>query len=156
LHCLQSFLKQSAKASKGTAFSWAVTFCLNVFAILKHLSFEGSFHLKKEKKKSAGSRSGEQGGWLSPQYHVWIEMSPLLVQNGDIIVQLALTALCSKLWPQPGNVLQQSSDNLNAESTTDCLSFRHKFFMDHTLIFKKCDQHGFDGGFQQTKLFGLW
>jgi elongation factor P hydroxylase len=66
------------------------------------------------------------------------------------------TALRWKLWPHLGNGLQQSSDNLNVESTTDCLPFRHKFFMNHTLFFKKCDHQGFDLGPLQTKLFGPW
>jgi hypothetical protein len=112
---------KTAKTSKWTAFSWAVAFFLNVFNILKPLSFEGSFHLKK-RKKSAGAKSGELGGWLSPQHHVWIEKSSLLVQNWDIIVQQEPTALCSKLWPHPENALQQSSDNLNVHSTIDCPS----------------------------------
>jgi hypothetical protein len=54
-----------------------------------------------------------------------------------IVVQQEPTALCSKLWPHPGKALQQSSNNLNVESTIDFLSFRHKFFMNHTLFVKK-------------------
>jgi hypothetical protein len=73
-----------------------------------------------------------------------------------IIVQQEPTALCSKLWPHPGNAPQQSSDNLNAERTIDCQPFRHKFLMNHTLFVKKCDQHGFDLGLLQMKLFGPW
>jgi hypothetical protein len=69
-----------------------------------------------------------------------------------IVVQQERTVLCSKLWPHPGNELQQFSDNLNVERTVDCLSFGHKFFMNHTLFVKKCDQHGFE----QTNLFGPW
>jgi hypothetical protein len=63
-----------------------------------------------------------------------------------IVMQQEPTALCSKLWPHLGNVLQQSSSNLNIESTIDCLPFRYKFFMNHTLLVKKSDQHGFDLG----------
>jgi hypothetical protein len=73
-----------------------------------------------------------------------------------IVVQQESTSPCSKLWPHPRNALQQSSDNLNVESTIGCLPFRHKFFMNHTLFVKKFDQHGFDLGLLQTKLFGLW
>jgi hypothetical protein len=73
-----------------------------------------------------------------------------------IVVQQEPAALCSKLWPHPGNSLQQSSGNLTVESTIDCLPFRHKFFMNHTLFVKKCDQHVFDLGLLQTKLFGPW
>jgi hypothetical protein len=71
-------------------------------------------------------------------------------------VQQEPTDLCSKLWPHPGNALQQSSDNLNVESTINFLPFRHKFFMNHTLFVKKYDQHGFDFGLLQTKLSGPW
>jgi hypothetical protein len=60
-----------------------------------------------------------------------------------IVVQQEPTALCSKLWPHPGNALQQSSNNLNVKSTIKYLLLRHKFFMNHTLFVKKCDQHGF-------------
>jgi hypothetical protein len=72
-----------------------------------------------------------------------------------IIVQQEPTALYSKLWPHPENGLQQSSDNLNVESTIDYLRFRYKFFMNHTLFVKKCDQQGFYFGLLQTKLLGL-
>jgi hypothetical protein len=70
-----------------------------------------------------------------------------------IVAKQESTALCSKLWPHQGNALQQSSDNLNVESTIECLPFRH---MNHTLFVKKCDQHGFDLGLLQMKLFGPW
>jgi hypothetical protein len=46
-------------------------------------------------------------------------------------------AVSSKLWPQPGNALQQSSDDLNVGSTIECLPFRHKFYMNHALFVKK-------------------
>jgi hypothetical protein len=73
-----------------------------------------------------------------------------------IVVQQEPTALCSKLLPHPGNALQQSSDNLNLEGTIECLPFRHKFFMYHTLVLKKYDQHVFNLGLLQSKLFGPW
>jgi hypothetical protein len=76
--------------------------------------------------------------------------------GGGIVVQTEPAALCSKLWRHPGNALQQSSDNLDVESTIDSLPFRHKFFINHTLFVKKCDQHGFDLGLWQTTYFGLW
>jgi hypothetical protein len=67
------------------------------------------------------------------------------------VVQQESTALCSKLWLHPRNALQQSSDKLNVESTTDCLPFRHKFIMNHILFVKKYDQHGFDLGLLQAQ-----
>jgi hypothetical protein len=72
-----------------------------------------------------------------------------------IVMQQESNALCSKLWPQPRNALIQSSDNLNVESTTDCVPFRHKFVINYNLFFKKLDQHGFDLGHLQTKLLGI-
>jgi hypothetical protein len=72
-----------------------------------------------------------------------------------ILVQQEPTALCSKLWPRPGNALQQSVDNVNVESTIDCLPFRHKFLINHRLFVKKCHQHDFDIGLLQTKFIGL-
>jgi hypothetical protein len=74
----------------------------------------------------------------------------------SIVVQQEPTALRPKWWPHPGNGLQQSSDNLKVESTVDCLSLRHKFFMKHILFVEKCDQHDFDLGLSQMKLFGPW
>jgi hypothetical protein len=71
----------------------------------------------------------------------------------DIIVQKEQSALCSKLWPHSGNVLQRSSDNPNIENAIDSLPFRQKFFMDNPLFVKKkknknkkSDHHGFDLG----------
>jgi hypothetical protein len=54
------------------------------------------------------------------------------------------------LWLQPGNAFQQSSDNLNLESNIDSLPFRHRFFMNHTMFVKKCDQRGFDAFANET------
>jgi hypothetical protein len=70
----------------------------------------------------------------------------------SIIMQQKTAALCSKLWLLRGNALQTSSDNLSAERTADCVSFRHKFFMNHILFVKKYGQHL---GLLQTKLFGF-
>jgi hypothetical protein len=71
-----------------------------------------------------------------------------------IVVQQEPTALCSKLWPHPGKALQQSPDKFNVESTIDCLPFRHKFFMNHTLIVKQCDHYCFDFALSRMKFFG--
>jgi hypothetical protein len=71
------------------------------------------------------------------------------------VVEQEPTALCSKLCPLPRSALQQSSNNLNVESTIDSLPFRHKFFMNHSLFVKKCDQYGVDLGLLQKKHFGL-
>jgi hypothetical protein len=73
-----------------------------------------------------------------------------------IVVQQEPIALCSKLWPHPGNAIRRSSDNLNIESTIDCLPFRNKFFINHTQFVKKCAQHDFDLGLFETKLFEPW
>jgi hypothetical protein len=74
----------------------------------------------------------------------------------SIIVQQEPAALCSKLWPHPGNASQQSSDNLNSKRTVGCVPFRNKFFKNYTLFVKKYGQHGFDLGLSQTKVFGSW
>jgi hypothetical protein len=49
LNRLKSFWNQPIKTFKGTAFSSAVTFFLNVLNILKLLSFEGVLHLGGKK-----------------------------------------------------------------------------------------------------------
>jgi hypothetical protein len=72
-----------------------------------------------------------------------------------IVVQQGQTALCSKLWPHPGSAPQQCSDNLNVESTIDSLPFRDKFFMNHSLFVKKCDQHGLILAFCERNFWAL-
>jgi hypothetical protein len=86
-------------------------------------------------------------GGLSPQHRVWPEMSSLPVRNGKGHCRATRAS---------GNALQKSSDDLNVDSTIDCLPSRHKFFINHTLFVKKCDQRGSGLGFLQTKLFGPW
>jgi hypothetical protein len=111
---------------------------LNVFNIQKPLSFEGSFHFRKEKKSLVRDQENKMVG-LFPQHNVRPEMSHRYQcgMERSIVVQQEEIAFCSKLWLHWGNAFQQSSDNLNIESTVDSLPFRHKFFMDHTLFVKK-------------------
>jgi hypothetical protein len=52
------FLKTVSKALQRNSVQYSHHVFLNVLNILKPLSFEGSFHCRKE-KKSAGARSGE-------------------------------------------------------------------------------------------------
>jgi hypothetical protein len=97
-------------------------------------------------------------GWVAYLHNTVFGQKCLHYKCGmrrGIVVQQEPTALCSKLWPHPGNALQKASDNLNVESTIDCLPFRHTFFINHTLFVKKCDQHGFDLGQLQRKFLGL-
>jgi hypothetical protein len=96
-------------------------------------------------------------GGLYPQHRVWPEIAslPLRIERG-IVVQKEPAALCSKLWPHPGNALQQSPDNFNVESIIVCPPFRNRLFMSHTLLVNKSDQHGFEPALSQTKLFGPW
>jgi hypothetical protein len=72
-----------------------------------------------------------------------------------IVVQLEPTVLCWKWWPQPGNELQQSSDNFKIDNNIDLLPLRHELFMNHKLFVKKCDQHSSDLGLLPTKCLGL-
>jgi hypothetical protein len=104
------------------------------FNILKPLSFEGSFHCRKKKKiRWCKIR---RIGWVAYLHNTMFGQKCLHYQCGmgrGIVMQQEPTALFSKLWPHPGNVPQQSSDNLNV----NCLPFRNKFFMNHTLFVKK-------------------
>jgi hypothetical protein len=70
-------------------------------------------------------------GALSPQHRVWPETPSLQCGMGKVIVveQESNATLCSKLWPNPGNELQQSSDDINVEITVDRLPFRHTLFL---------------------------
>jgi hypothetical protein len=57
-----------------------------------------------------------------------------------------------------GLTRQIRSKNLpitSAQKALLTLPFRHKFFMNHILFVKKCDQQGFELGLLQIKLFGL-
>jgi hypothetical protein len=54
----KKFLKIVSKGLQRNSVQFGRHIFLNVFNILKLLSFDGSFHLRKE-KKSAGARSGE-------------------------------------------------------------------------------------------------
>jgi hypothetical protein len=81
-----------------------------------------------------------------------------------IAVQQEPSALCSKLWPHPRNTLQRSSDDLNSERTTDYLTSRHKFVINHTLFAKKKKKERerekisvvLTFEFWRMKLFGPW
>jgi hypothetical protein len=99
-----------------------------------------------QRKESADARSGEQGGWL-------ISTTLCLARNIFTASAEWEAALSCKKNQLP-SALNCGLDNLNAESTIDCLPFRHKLFMNHTLFVKKCDQHGFNLGLLQTKLLG--
>jgi hypothetical protein len=71
-----------------------------------------------------------------------------------IVVQLESTVFCSKLCPQPGNALQQSSDIFNVEKNIDLLA--RIIHESHAVRKKKkCDQHSSDLGLVQTKFLGL-
>jgi hypothetical protein len=152
----KKFLKTVSKCIQKNSVQFGCYIFLNVFSVLKTLSFEGSFHCKKEKSPLVRDQENRVDG-LYPHHRVWPEIFSPPVRNGrGIVVQEEPPAICSKLWPPPGNALQQSSDNRNREHTVDFLPFRHKFFMNRTLFVKKYDQHGFDLGLFQTKLFGPW
>jgi hypothetical protein len=127
---------------------------LNVFNMLKPPSFEGGFQRRIE--KNIRWCEIRRIGWLAYLHSTVFGQKFLHYQCGTgrgIVVQQQPTDLCSKLFPHPVNAPQQSSDNFNIESTIDCLLFRHKFFMNHTLIAKRCDQHGLDLGILQMKHF---
>jgi hypothetical protein len=133
----KKFLKRVSKDLQWNSVQFDRQVFLSVFNILKPLSFEGNFHRKKEKKNPLMRDQENRMGGLSPEHSVWPDISSVpLRMGGGVVMQREPTALCSKLWPRLGNVLQQSSDNLNVENTTDCLPFRHKFYMNHTLFVK--------------------
>jgi hypothetical protein len=87
----------------------SVQSCRHVFLkanIPKPLSFEGSFHCRKEKKKSLVRDQESRVDDLCPKHRVWSEMaSPPCGMGTRTFVQQEWNALFSKLWPHPGNAL---------------------------------------------------
>jgi hypothetical protein len=124
---------------------------LNVFNILKPTS------LRTEKKSAGGGILLMRIRCAAYLHNTVFGQKCLHYQRGmgrgGIVVQQKPTALCSKLWPHPGNALQQSFGNLNVKALMS--AHQAQIFMHHTLFVKKCNEHGFDLGTLQTKLLGL-
>lgn len=136
-------MKREGKGLKWKSVQFGRHVFLDVLNILKPLSSETVFTFGKRKETLVRYKEIGVGG-LSPQHRV--RQKNLHYQRGlrkGIVVQQEPTALCSKFWPRPGNAFQRSSDKINVESTIDCLPVRYKFFMNHTLFVKKCNQHGY-------------
>jgi hypothetical protein len=125
-----------ARASKGTAFISVVICSLmsstwwNIFLLRPVLT------VGKRKKLLQRHKENKVGAF--PPQHLFGQKC-LHCQCGigeNIILQQEPTvSLCSKLWSQ---TLQQTFNNLNVESTINCVSaIMPKFFMSHNLFVKK-------------------
>jgi hypothetical protein len=128
---LKKFFKTVSRGFHRNSFQFRHPIFLNVTNILKPLSFEGSFHHRREKKICWWEI--RRIGGVAYVHNSLFGQKCLHYQcgMGRGIMQQEPAALCSKLWPHPGNVIQQSSDN-NVESSIDCLPFRHKFLFEYS------------------------
>jgi hypothetical protein len=125
---VKKFLKTLSRDLQRNSIQFGPYDFLNVFNILKPLSFEGSFHFGKEKKICWGKI--RRLGWVAYLHNTVFGQKCLHYQCGIGRGIHATRTNCPllEILASPRKCAQQSSDNLSIESTIDFLLHHHRRF----------------------------
>ena len=123
----------------------------------KRVPFKAVFKQGK-RKKSAGVRSGEYGGWSTTMTPRWAKIwHTNRSVSRRVVVQQHPRSSHVHVWPNATDALQQSFQNLLVEGGgTNELTRRNKFLVNDDIVVEKGDRHDRHFGFLKPTLWRSW